>query len=351
MKMVFYYGEGDIRCEEAAQPVLNDSDDVLVRVEASGICGTDISAFRGRSSLPHRQSMGHEFVGRVEEVGSSSSSFHVGDRVVSPFTWSCGICEFCVQGATPYCTVGGIWGSPKACGAQAEHVLVPHAEGTLLRIPEGLLEASAASLTCLCDSVPTGFFGAECARVKPGARTLIIGDGAVGLCAANAANLSGASEIVVLGNRAHQAGRAVSDFGATSYVSYGELSSGGARNFRSVLGVFDSVVEAAGTQSAWDVAFKACRPGGSIGFVGLPFEVRDISPWDIYDRGVSVTGGTAPARAYIRRVFELLESDRWKLPDIVDAIVPIEDALSGYQLMSSHQRLKVALTPPEHDFA
>lgn len=345
MKMIFYYGKGDIRCEDVPRPVLVDSADVLVRVEASGVCGTDISGFRGRAGLPRRQSMGHEFVGRVAEVGSSSSSFRLGDRVISPFTWSCGSCDSCRRGSTSHCVVGGIWGSPKASGAQAEYVLVPHAESTLLKVPKELQAASSASLTCFCDSVPTGFYGAECARVKPGARTLIIGDGAVGLCAANAAKLAGASEIVVLGKRTSQTNRAVSEFGATSYVSYRELTNGDAQKSLSNLGLFDSVVEAAGSQSAWKLALEVCRPGGSIGFVGLPFDVADVSPWDIYDKGISITGGTTPARTYIEHLFELMEAHKWAVPDIVDAVVPIDEAVRGYRLMSSQQSLKVALSP------
>ncbi|MFE7451777.1 alcohol dehydrogenase catalytic domain-containing protein, partial [Streptomyces griseus] len=189
MRATVIHAPHDIRVEEVPDPGIQHPTDVVLRVVRACICGSDLWAYRGESARRPGQRIGHEFLGVVEEVGPGVNGFAVGDLAVAPFVWSDGTCGYCAEGLTTSCAEGGFWGSvgpdgAQSDGGQGEAVRVPHADGTLVKLP-----AAAASddrlltaLLALSDVLGTGHHAAVGAGVGPGGTVAVVGDGAVGLC-------------------------------------------------------------------------------------------------------------------------------------------------------------------------
>src|SRR3954468_17187627 len=202
MRATVMYGVHDVRVENVPDARIKEPTDALVTVTRACICGSDLWPYNSMKPDAAGRRMGHEFIGRVEEVGASVRKIKKGDLVVAPFAWSDGTCEFCQQGLQTSCIHGGFWGGAKLDGGQGEAVRVPLADGTLVKLPVGEDHALMASLLTLSDVMGTGYHGALCARVGPGKRVAILGDGAVGLCAVIAAKRLGAEQIIMMGHHA-----------------------------------------------------------------------------------------------------------------------------------------------------
>lgn len=230
MKAAVYHGPHDIRLESVPDPSIRDPKDAIVRVTRAAICGSDLWFYRGVSQPETGTRTGHEFVGVVEEVGTDVRSVRKSDVVVSPFAWSDGTCEFCREGLQTSCIHGGFFGGEEKNGAQAEFVRVPYADGTLVKIPEtiaqdvGKLDAGVT----LCDVMGTGHFGVVAADSQPGSTVVIVGDGAVGLCAVlSAAKIVGAERVVSIGHNAKRL-EIAKQFGATQTFKFTRYKRAGA---------------------------------------------------------------------------------------------------------------------------
>ena len=192
MKVAVYHGPGDVRLEEHERPEIAHPEDVIVEVRVSTLCGTDLHPFRGRQEKPEGYRIGHECVGVIDEAGVGAGGFRPGDRVLVPATLCCGFCRFCSEGLTAQCT------SPESGtlqGAQGEYVRVPYAPANLIRIPDGVSDAAALTLT---DIFPTGAFAAQLGGVVPGDAVAVFGAGPVGLMAMVSARLRGAVRIFAI---------------------------------------------------------------------------------------------------------------------------------------------------------
>ena len=213
--------------------------------------------------------MGHEAIGVVEAVGSGVSKVKPGDFVIMPFAYSDGRCEFCHEGLQTACVHGGFFGFAGLNGAQAEALRVPQADGTLYTVPGGTDEALMASLLSLSDVMGTGHHAARIARVGPGKKVAVVGDGAVGLCGVIAARRLGAEQIILIGRHPDRValGR---DFGATDIVT--ERGDEAVERVLALSGGHGvhSVLECVGTEQAVVDAVAITRPGGAIGRVGVP---------------------------------------------------------------------------------
>src|SRR5437870_9998535 len=218
MRATVMYEAGDVRVENVPDPMITEPSDAIMRVVRACICGSDLWPFNLMERSETGQSMGHEAIGVVEEVGSDVRAVKRGDVVVMPFAFSDGTCEFCHEGLNTACVHVGFFGSNGTNGAQAEALRIPLADGTLYPLPVGEDDALMPSLLTLADVMGTGHHAAVVAKVAPGKSVAVVGDGAVGLCGVIAAKRLGAEQIIILGRHADRIALA-REFGATDVVS------------------------------------------------------------------------------------------------------------------------------------
>jgi len=344
MKATVYHAARDVRVENVPDPRIDDSRDAIVRVTRAAICGSDLWFYRGISEMEPGNRTGHEFVGIVEETGSDVRNVRPGDAVIAPFAWSDGTCEFCSVGLQTACLHGGFFGS-EGHGGQAELVCVPQADGTLVKIPESIAaddKKRDASVT-LCDVMGTGHYGVVRAKTTPESTVVIVGDGAVGLCAVlSASRVVGAERVVSVGHNSERL-EIAKRFGAThTFDSHDEkaqeeileLTSGGAPH----------VVEAVGNQESLDLAANVARPGGTVSFVGVPHNVERAPLETIFFANLTLTGGPAPVRAYLPQLIASLEAERIDPSPLLDLSLPLDRVAEGYAAMDERRAIKVLLT-------
>ncbi|HEY3883911.1 MAG TPA: alcohol dehydrogenase catalytic domain-containing protein, partial [Vicinamibacterales bacterium] len=212
------HAAGDVRIETVPDAHLIEPTDAVVRVTRACICGSDLWPYASMQPSDSGQSMGHEAIGVVEDVGAEVRTVKRGDVVVMPFAFSDGTCAFCHEGLHTACVHVGFFGNNGINGAQADALRVPFADGTLFALPVGEDHALMPSLLTLSDVMGTGHHAAVVAKVSPGKSVAVVGDGAVGLCGVIAAKRLGAEQIIILGR--HQDRIALAkEFGATDVVS------------------------------------------------------------------------------------------------------------------------------------
>src|SRR3954454_14645791 len=218
MRATIMHSAGDVRVQDVPDATVADPTDAIVRVTSACICGSDLWPYASMEPSETGQSMGHEAIGVVEDVGADVRTIKPGDVVVMPFAFSDGTCAFCHEGLHTACVHVGFFGNNGMNGAQAEALRVPYADGTLFALPVGEDDALMPSLLTLSDVLGTGHHAAVVAKVAPGKSVAVVGDGAVGLCGVIAAKRLGAEQITVMGR--HQDRIALArEFGATDVVS------------------------------------------------------------------------------------------------------------------------------------
>jgi len=339
VRATVYNGVRDVRVEEVPDATLREPTDALVRVTHAAICGSDLWPYRGELLIYGEHGrMGHEFMGVVEAVGGEVRTLVPGERVIAPFAFSDGDCEFCGAGLHTSCVRGGYWGGEQD-GGQGEAVRVPLADGTLVPLP-GDVDLSdarlAAALTTLSDVMGTGHHAAVNAGVEPGATVVVVGDGAVGLCAVLAASRLGAERIIVMGR--HDERIAIARrFGATDVVRergeegvarVRELTDGGTRH----------ALECVGTTQAFETAIGVCRPGGTVGHVGVP--PQPVPLLDVHMRNIALVGGVAPVRAYIPELLRDVLSGRIDPSPVMNLTVGLDGVPEGYAAMDERRAVK-----------
>src|SRR3954467_2238228 len=270
MKATIMYRAGDVRVENVPDATLKQPTDALLRITRACICGSDLWPYHDLPPTESGRRMGHEAIGVVEAVGSEVRKIKKGDFVIMPFAYSDGTCEFCHEGLPTACVHKGFFGNGgEADGAQAEAIRIPLADGTLYPLPVREDHALVASLLTLSDVMGTGHHAAVVAKVSPGKRAAIVGDGAVGLCGVIAARRLGAEQIIIMGRHAERIALA-KDFGATDVVSErGEAAGERVREMTGGFGVH-SVLECVGTEQAIATSMAIARAGGAVGRVGVP---------------------------------------------------------------------------------
>lgn len=338
MRATTIHGTRDIRVTEVPDPVLKKPTDAIVRVTAGCICGSDLWPYRGENPIRPGASIGHECIGVVEEVGSAVETIRAGDFVVVPFDHCDNTCAHCRAGAHSACVELSMTTS-----GQAELARVGHADGSLVALPERPDGALVPAVLSLADVMPTGWHAAVCADVRPGATVVVVGDGAVGLCGVLAAVTMGAEKVVAMSRHAsrQEVARA---FGATHVVAErGEEGIAAVTEITDGIGA-DAVLECVGTDDAMATAIAVTRPGGGVGFVGVPHGV-EVPIGTLFSRNIGLRGGMAPVRRYLPDLLDLVLSGDIDPGPVFDLTLPLDQAAEGYRAMDERRAIKVMLQP------
>ena len=340
MRATVMYGAGDVRVESVPDPGLAEPTDALVTVTRAAICGSDLWPYNQMEPDPAGHRMGHEFIGVVEDVGAEVRTLKPGDLVVAPFLWSDGTCVFCRAGLQPSCLHGGRYGADGVDGGQGEAVRVPQADGTLVVLPVERDDALMPSLLTLSDVMSTGHHAAMSAQVGPGKTAAVVGDGAVGLCGVIAARRLGAERVILLGRHADRIALA-REFGATDIVSErGDEAVERVRELTDGLGAH-SVLECVGHGESTVTAFRIVRAGGAVGRVGLPQDESIPEGTTTFFENVTISGGPAPARAYIEGLLPDVLEGRIQPGRVFDRSGGLDDVPDGYRAMNDREAIKV----------
>jgi threonine dehydrogenase-like Zn-dependent dehydrogenase len=281
-------------------------------------------------------------MGVVEAVGSDVRHVRPGDVVLAPFAISDGTCEFCRKGLQTSCLHGGFWGKEDD-GAQGEAMRIPLADGTLVRVPDRAAgdEQLLKALFPLTDVMGTGHHAALSAGVERGSTCVVIGDGAVGLCAVLAAKRLAAERIIVAGHHAERLEIARS-FGATDLVtSRGDDAVG--ELIELTMGGANHVLECVGAASSLHTAIQIARPGGTIGYVGVPYgpAKEGVDILGLFYKNVTLRGGPAPVRAYMEELMQDVLAGTLDPAPVFDMTVDLNGVPAGYAAMDERTALKV----------
>ena len=339
MRGAVLYAPGDVRVEERDDPGIVEPTDAILRLSATCVCGSDLWPYRGVEANEGPAPMGHEYVGVVQEVGGEVEHIKPGQFVVGSFFASDNTCEICQAGYPSSCINKEPIG---AIGAQAQYLRVPLADGTLVATPDIPPDDLVPSLLAASDVLGTGWFAAVAAEAGPHKTVAVVGDGAVGLMAILAAKQLGAERIIAMSR--HPDRQALARFyGATDVVEErGEEGVAKVKELTGGLGAH-SVVEAVGTQQAFEQAVNATRPGGHLGFVGVNYDVT-ISGIDLFFANIHLHGGPAPVRRFLPDLLQLIWDRRIDPGRVFDLTLPLEQAPEGYKAMDERRAIKVLLT-------
>src|SRR4051812_37700764 len=338
MRATVLYGARDVRFEDVAAPAILQPTDAVISLPLTCICGSDLWPFRGIQAVPGPVPMGHEYCGIVEEVGRDVTSVKPGQFVIGSFFASDNTCPHCRHGYQTSCQQ-----RQPVIGAQAPRMRVPLADGTLVPTRDVPQADMIPSMLALSDVMGTGWFAAEAADVKPGATVAVVGDGAVGLLGVLSAKQMGAARIIAM-SRHESRQKLAREFGATDIVT--ERGAEGVERIKELTkGVgADSVLECVGTQEAMQQAINATRPGGSVGYVGVPHGVT-LDGADLFFRHVRLHGGPAPVRRYLPDLIGLVFNGTINPGKVFDLTLRLDQVADGYRAMDERRAIKTLLRP------
>jgi threonine dehydrogenase-like Zn-dependent dehydrogenase len=338
MKATIIYAPGDVRIESRPDPRLIEPTDAIVRISATCVCGSDLWTYRGINPVTEPHPMGHEYCGVVEEVGRDVRTVRKGQFVIGSFFTSDNTCPHCRAGFHSSCQHRTVM-----TDCQAEAVRIPLADGTLVATPEPPAREMIPSLLTLSDVMGTGWFAADAAQVKPGMTVVVVGDGAVGLLGVLSARLKGAARIVALSRHGSRQ-RLARDFGATDIVA--ERGAEAVERIKELTrGVgSDATLECVGTAESMRQAVLSTRPGGFVGYVGVPHGV-ELKGEELFFTHVGLMGGPAPVRRYLPELIDLVWKGRIDPGKVFDLTLPLSQVAEGYRAMSERRAIKTLLRP------
>jgi threonine dehydrogenase-like Zn-dependent dehydrogenase len=338
MRGAVLHAPGEIRLEQRDDPRIIQPTDAIIRLSATCICGSDLWPYRGIEAIEGPAPMGHEYVGIVEEVGSTVSTIKPGQFVVGSFFASDNTCEICQAGYQSSCIHRELMG---AIGTQAEYARIPLADGTLVATPDVPSPDLIPSFLAASDVLGTGWFAAVAAEVGDGKTVAVVGDGAVGLLGVLAATQLGAEQIIAMSR--HQPRQQLArEFGATHTVEErGDEGVARIKDLTNGLGAH-SVIEAVGTEESMMQAIRATRPGGHVGYVGVSHDVT-LPGDELFFSHVHLHGGPAPVRRFLPQLIYLIWSGEIDPGKVFDLTLPLDDVAEGYRAMDERRAIKTLL--------
>ncbi|WP_406498408.1 zinc-dependent alcohol dehydrogenase family protein [Streptomyces sp. NBC_01604] len=338
MRGAVIHAPGDVRFETLDDPKILQPTDAVIRTVATCVCGSDLWPYRGAEPIGDPHPMGHEYVGIVEEVGSEVTNVAPGQFVVGSFATSDNTCANCQGGWQSACLNREFMST-----CQADYVRIPNAHGTLVATDGHPHAELVPSLLAVSDVMGTGWYAALAAEVKPGSTAVVVGDGAVGLCGVIAAKELGAERIIAMSRHASRQKLAL-EFGATDIISErGDEGVARVKELTSGIGA-DSVLECVGTAESMRQALHSTRPGGNVGFVGVPHEVA-IDGQELFFSHVGLRGGPAPVRRYLPDLIDRVITGRINPGKVFDLTLPLDQVAEGYKAMDERRAIKALLRP------
>jgi len=385
MKAAVFHKPGDISVDTVEDPRIEQNNDVILKITATAICGSDLHIYDGFVPQAKDMTMGHEFMGIVEEVGSSVKNLKRGDRVVVPFPIACGHCFFCTHGASPHCENsnpekygpdgdlldqkgGALFGYTDLyggyAGGQAEYVRVPYADVSPRIVPDNMTDEQVLFLT---DIFPTGWGAIDWAQLKGGEVVAIFGSGPVGMMAQKAAWIQGASRVIAIDPLNYRLAKAkavnqvetinpndVDPIEAIRQMTHGRgadvcVDAVGFEAERSFLDKVKAVINVEkGSMKVMEQCFRAVRRGGTVSIVGVYATPYDNFPVHrMFDKGLTIRQGQVPVLNYIDHLIDLVKTERVVLDDIVSHVLPLDKAAHAYDIFK-HKKdgcVKVILQP------
>jgi len=338
MRATFIYKPGGIRVENVPDPEIVNPTDAIIRIAATCVCGSDLWDYRGINPVGEPHPIGHEYVGIVEETGGEVSSVKPGQFVIGSFFASDGTCPICRAGYQTSCLHREFIN-----GCQAELARIPLADGTLVATAEQPAEELIPSLLALSDVMGTGWYAAVAAEVKPGSTVAVVGDGAVGLSGVIAARELGAGRIIAMSRHTSRQ-KLATEFGATDIVTErGEEGIARVKELTGGIGA-DSVLECVGMPESMRQALRSTRPGGNVGFVGVPHGV-EINGEELFYSHAGLRGGPAPVRAFLPDLIDRVLDGRINPGKVFDLTLPLDQVAEGYRAMDERRAIKALLRP------
>ncbi|WP_066288030.1 zinc-dependent alcohol dehydrogenase [Bacillus sp. FJAT-29937] len=377
MKAVTYQGPNNVAVDQVEDPVIEKSDDIIIKITSTAICGSDLHLYQGNMPLPKGYVIGHEPMGIVEEVGSEVTKVKKGDRVVIPFNVSCGHCVYCEQDLTSQCDnsnphydSGGYFGYSEKYGnypgGQAEYLRVPFGNFTPFLIPESC-EKEDESLLFLSDVLPTAYWSVVNAGVKKGDTVVVLGCGPVGLMAQKFAWMEGAERVIAIDYLDYRINHAknmnkVETFEFTKHPDMGEyikeITKGGADVVIDCVGMDGkkSPIEfleqklklQGGTLGPIQIATKAVRKGGTLQLTGVYGGNYNLFPLGaFFIRNITLKMGQAPVIPYMKKLYEKIIDGEFDPKEIITHKISLDDAVHGYKIFNDHDDdcIKVVLKP------
>jgi 2-desacetyl-2-hydroxyethyl bacteriochlorophyllide A dehydrogenase len=344
MRAVTFQAPGEVRVDEVPEPELIEADDAIVRVEASGICGSDLHIFHGRVKLDPGFIIGHEFVGEVIAAGDEVTRVAVGDRVLGTYCTACGECFFCAREEFHKCDNGRVFGHGETLGslqgAQADQVLVPHANLGLRKVPEGLSDDLALFAG---DVMGTAYHAIESRPLAEGETAAVLGLGPVGLCAVQAAKAAGASAVVAIDTVSERLEMARS-FGAEPiHLTEGDPR-GEVKKLTEGRGV-DLAVDAVGHPDALELACRLARKAGTVSATGVYAERIELHMGIVWIKALTLETGHANVIKHVDPVLERLASGELDPSPLVTHRMTLDDAPAAYEAYDKREALKIVLSP------
>ncbi|HVR37917.1 MAG TPA: alcohol dehydrogenase catalytic domain-containing protein [Thermoanaerobaculia bacterium] len=351
MRAVVFHGVNDICIDEVPRP-RPSAGEAVIRITLTTICGTDLHIVRGEYPVRQGLVIGHEPVGVIHELGPGVTGYSVGDRVLVGAITPCGQCSACLSGQLSQCghghdyeAIGGWRFGNTIDGAQAEYLLVPHAQANLAKIPEGVGDDE---VVLLADIASTGFSGAESGGVRIGDSVVVFAQGPIGICASIGAKLMGAALVIGVDgddDRIAMARRmgvdVVLDYRKDDIVAeIQRLTSRGV----------DVAIEALGAQSTFESALRSLRPGGTLSSLGV-YSGKLQVPYDAFAAGLGdhriVTTLCPGGKERMRRLIEMVRCGRIDLRPLLTHRFSLDDIGSAYKLFGERREgvMKVAITP------
>jgi 2-desacetyl-2-hydroxyethyl bacteriochlorophyllide A dehydrogenase len=344
MQAVTFQAPGEVRVEERPEPELLARDDAVVRVEATGVCGSDLHIYHGRVVIEPGFTLGHEFVGTVVATGEGVVDVAEGDRVLGCYCSACGNCFFCRRGDFHKCDDGRVFGHGKTLGslqgAQAERVLVPHANLTLRRVPEGMSDDAALFAG---DVMGTGWHAVDQAGIRPGDSAAVLGLGPVGLCAVQAARAAGAAKVIAIDTVEERLAIA-REFGAEAVHLTEDDPRAAVKRATEGRGV-DAAIDAVGHADALELAARVTRKAGTVSAIGVYAERIPVHMGIIWIKALTLKTGHANVIGHVDRVLAMMVAGVLDPAPLVSHHMPLAEAAEAYAVYDRREALKIVMTP------
>jgi 2-desacetyl-2-hydroxyethyl bacteriochlorophyllide A dehydrogenase len=344
MQAVTFQAPGEVRVEDRPEPELLARDDAIVRVEATGVCGSDLHIYHGRVVIEPGFTLGHEFVGTVVAAGEGVSEVAEGDRVLGCYCSACGNCFFCRRGDFHKCDDGRVFGHGKTLGslqgAQAERVLVPHANLTLRRVPEGMPDEAALFAG---DVMGTGWHAVDQAGIRPGDSAAVLGLGPVGLCAVQAAKAAGAAKVIAIDSVEERLAMA-REFGAEAVHLTEDDPRAAVKRATEGRGV-DAAIDAVGHADALELAARVTRKAGTVSAIGVYAERIPVHMGIVWIKALTLKTGHANVIGHVDRVLAMMAAGVLDPAPLVTHHMPLVEAADAYAVYDRREALKIVMTP------